>query len=334
MVPRPRTWVFVLATLAVLLLVAVLILRLGPVPAPAPLPNPNGYDDFVKAGAAATGNVGDYNILSNAALRELVSTNAEALRLLRIGLAHQCAVPPDMAITNISGMISDLAGMKRLAQLLAAEGLLHQQDNQPVQAVHTYLDAIRFGNEISRGGVLINRLVGVACEAIGRAPLAKLVPSLTTEQARQVLAQLEKIDSTHVTWDEVCQGESRYARRYLSHNPNPITWVVGLWQNRAAKKRASDRHNSILAQERLLAAELALRCYCADKTSPPAHLEDLVPGYLSKVPQDPFMGQPMIYRPQGTNWVLYSLGPDHVDNGGQPMGRINLPPGDLLYNAP
>jgi hypothetical protein len=326
--------VFVLATLCVLLLVAVLILTLGPAPAPAPLPNPNAYDDFLKAAAGATMNVGDYTILSNTALRELVATNAESLRLLRIGLTHKCAVPPDTALTNMSGLLSDLAGMKRLAQLLAAEGLLHQQDNQPVEAVHTYLDAIHFGNDISRGGVLISRLVGVACEAIGRAPLARLAPGLTTEQARQVLAELERIESTHVTWDEVCVSEKRYTRHYMTANPNPIMWAVGWWQNIAARKRASDRHNCILAQERLLAAELALRCYCSDKTSAPAHLEDLVPGYLSNVPQDPFTGQPMTYRPQGTNWLLYSVGPDRVDNGGQPMGRINLPPGDLLYNAP
>ena len=332
MLVRTRTWVFVLA--AVLALVVLLIVTLGPSPAPAPLPNPNGYDDFLKAGAAATLNVGDYNILSNAALRALVVTNAEALRLLRIGLTHKCAVPPDTAITNTSGLLSDLAGMKRLAQLLAAEGLLYQQDNQPAQAVRTYLDAIHFGNEISRGGVLINRLVGVACEAIGRAPLARLAPSLTTDQARQVIPELERVDATRVTWDEVCVAEKRYVRHYMIANPNPIVWAVGWWQNIAARKRASDRHNSIIALERLLTAELALRCYCSDKTSAPARIEDLVPGYLSKVPEDPFNGQPMIYRPQGTNWLLYSVGPDRVDNGGRSAARATTPPGDLLYNTP
>jgi hypothetical protein len=231
-------------------------------------------------------------------------------------------------------MLSDLSSMKRLAQLLAAEGLLYQQDNQPAQAVRTYLDAIQFGNEISRDGVLINRLVGVACEALGRAPLARLVPSLTTQEARQVVTELEKIDSTRVTWDEVCRAESRYAHHYLSHNPNPVVWIVGLWQNRGAKKRASDRHNCLVALERLLAAELALRCYCSDKASAPARLEGLVPDYLSKVPQDPFTGQPMIYRPQGTNWLLYSLGPDRVDNGGRSAARATAPPGDLLYDTP
>ena len=64
----------------------------------------------------------------------------------------------------------------------------------------------------------------------------------------------------------------------------------------------------MVARERLLAAELALRCYQSEQGHPPARLDDLVPNYLSKVPQDPFSGQPLIYRAQGTNWLLHSAG--------------------------
>ena len=253
---------------------------------------------------------------------------------MRIGLTRKCAVPPDTALTNIGGLLPELAGMKRLAQLLAAEGRLHELDNQPLAAAQTYLDGIRFGNEISRDGVLIQRLVGVACEAIGRAPLPKLVPSLSTEDSRKLMSELEQIDRTRVTWDEVCRWERRYVRHYMSTHINPIMWAVGWWQNIGARKRASDRNNWIIAQERLLATELALRCFHADKSCAPARLEELVPAYLSKVPQDPFTGQPMIYRLQATNWLLYSVGPDRVDNGGRPAARVNSPSGDLLYNMP
>ena len=107
-----------------------------------------------------------------------------------------------------------------------------------------------------------------------------------------------------------------------------------MWTLRPTRQRAAGRHNRIVAQERLLAAELALRCYLTDKARVPARLEDLVPDYLSKVPQDPFTGQAMIYRPQGTNWLVYSVGEDGVDNGGRPVARGLMTPGDLLYNLP
>jgi len=35
-------------------------------------------------------------------------------------------------------------------------------DNQLAEAAQSYLDVIHFGNEISRGGFIINHLVGIA----------------------------------------------------------------------------------------------------------------------------------------------------------------------------
>jgi hypothetical protein len=331
---RRRTWLLVLALLAALAVAVLLIITLGPAPAPVPLPNPNGYDDFLKAGAAASVDVGDYPTLDHEAPRHLVSTNTESLRLLRLGLTRQCLMPTETAMTNMAGMMNDLAGMKRLAQLLAAEGRLHELDDQPVAAAYTYLDAIHFGNEISRGGVLINRLVGVAVEAIGRFPLAKLVPRLTPTEARKVIAELEKIDSAHLTWDEIRRNEGRYARHEMLARPNPIVWGILWWQLQAPIQRATEKHNRIIAQERLLATELALRCYQSDKARAPARLDELVPDYLSRVPQDPFSGKAMVYRPQGTNWLLYSIGQDGVDNGGRAVARGFSSPGDLLYDVP
>jgi hypothetical protein len=48
----------------------------------------------------------------------------------------------------------------------------------------------------------------------------------------------------------------------------------------------------------------------------PATLAELVPTYLDEVPIDPFDGQPIRYRPGGTNVLLYSVGVDRTDNGG------------------
>jgi hypothetical protein len=78
---------------------------------------------------------------------------------------------------------------------------------------------------------------------------------------------------------------------------------------------------------------LALRCYQSEQGHPPARLADLVTNYLSAVPQDPFSGKPMIYRPQGTNWLLYSAGPDGVDDGGRPAARAWPLRGDILFDS-
>ena len=58
-----------------------------------PMPSPNGYDDFVKAGQTLAGNTSGYDEMSDEKLRQLVTQNVEALRLVRTGLSRECRVP-------------------------------------------------------------------------------------------------------------------------------------------------------------------------------------------------------------------------------------------------
>ena len=88
------------------------------------------------------------------------------------------------------------------------------------------------------------------------------------------------------------------------------------------RRESLERHDLTAAHLRLLTTELALRCYRGDQGGAPESLKQLVPKYLQRVPTDPFSGHPLIYRPQGTNWLLYSVGPDRADDGGKPAGRI------------
>jgi hypothetical protein len=329
-----------LLAMGVIFLLAVLgfiILSAGRPPASPPLPNPNGYDDFLKAVALLTGDVDNAATNDHNVLQALISTNAETLRLTRLGLSRNCSVPTDSVMTNVGGQLADLAGSKRLAKLLVQEGRLAEMEGRFADAAQSYVATIHFGNEISRGGFMINRLVGVACEAIGDTPLSKLVPKLKPDEARRVIVELEKIESAGITWEEVRRNENRFARYQLSKGFNPITFVMTRWESWQARQRAEMRHKRIVAHLRLLIAELALRCYQSDKARAPTSLEQLVPGYLQRVPVDPFRDNPMIYRVKGTNWLLYSVGEDGVDDGGKPVSRSAIgvvTKGDLLYDSP
>jgi hypothetical protein len=71
------------------------------------------------------------------------------------------------------------------------------------------------------------------------------------------------------------------------------------------------------AQNALLLTALALRAYLLEHRKAPTTLDALVPGYLSKVPRDPFaLSGPLHYRPAGVQYVLYSIGPDGRDDHG------------------
>jgi hypothetical protein len=186
---------------------------------------------------------------------------------------------------------------------------------------------------MSRGGFIITHLVGIACESIGCNALTKVVPNLSRQELRIVLTELEKVDAGRVTWAEVQRNERCFARYQLRNRFNPVMWAMAWWQSRQALERAEIKHNVVIAHERLLAAELALRCYQSEQGRVSARLNDLVTNYLSRVPPDPFSAQSLIYRPQGTNWLLYSVGPDGVDDGGRPAGRGWPVKGDIRFDS-
>jgi hypothetical protein len=340
---KPRLLLLAFALAAGAVLVALLASTIGRAPVRPPLPNPNGYDDFIKAGEAVLGDVSDWLVLDHDGLRDLVSTNAEPLRLLRLGLTRHCIMPMESALTNNAAFsltnnaaFRHLPGIKRLGQLLAAEGRLREMENQPAEAAQSYVDAIRYGNEMSRGGFLITWLVGNLCEKVVCARLAKLVPKLNPDEARAVLKDLEKLDFGRVTWAEVQQSEGRERRYELRKPLNPIMGVRVWWEWRREMQYAKWKYKNVVARERLLAAELALRCYQSERGLPPARLGELATNYLSHVPEDPFSGKPLIYRAQGTNWLLYSVGPDGVDDGGTPVGPVvgSESKGDLFFDSP
>lgn len=335
---KVRTLFLTLIGTVVLAFVTLMALRASrPVPSVA-LPNPNGYDTFVKASGAVTIDPGSYETMEQGELRALVSRNAEALRWLRQGLTQRSVLPVDLTNTNyFQTMMSDLPKFKSLSFLLAAEGRLAEMENRSADAARCYTDTIRFGDEISRGGFLINRLVGVGCETRGYNLLVALVPKLNCEEVRPTIAQLEKLDINGVTWDEIQQMEKAFVRQGLRKTMNPIQWVTAWWQLRPAIKRSQDKNNQILARLRLLMMELVLRCRQSDQGRAPERLDQLVPKYLQRVPTDPFSGQSLIYRARHTNWLLYSIGPDRVDDGGNPVGRSQSGSGvkgDLFFDSP
>jgi hypothetical protein len=80
---------------------------------------------------------------------------------------------------------------------------------------------------------------------------------------------------------------------------------------------------------------LALELFRSREGRYPDHLEELVPDDLAAVPSDPFgaAGAPLVYATAAAGpatRLLYSLGPDRIDQRGSPFDPVDRR-GDLLY---
>jgi len=74
-----------------------------------------------------------------------------------------------------------------------------------------------------------------------------------------------------------------------------------------------------IALRRLTSTALAIALFQMDKGHLPVTLNELVPEYLPAIPADPFSpeGASIRYLPGAARPLLYSIGPDGLDNGGE-----------------
>jgi hypothetical protein len=248
-----------------------------PVPRRPP-PNPNGYDDFVRAAGLVSDGVGNAYKIDADQFRALVATNIASLRLLRLGLTRECALPKDSALAVGPGMAGCVQNLYRLAD-----------------ALQSYIDSIRLGNEMIRGGFVFHRLIGLSCEELGCTEISRLVLTLDPKDARHVVAELERIDSAPGSWGEVLRNEYGFHQYQGRDGVNFTRSAMTRWRGMRAMHVAELQHTKIAAHLRLLTAELALRCYQSEQWLAPTNLAELVPNYLQRLPVDPFTGPRAIF---------------------------------------
>jgi hypothetical protein len=93
--------------------------------------------------------------------------------------------------------------------------------------------------------------------------------------------------------------------------------------------RSSVRHFRALATRRLAATALGLRLYEIDHGQRAETLAELVPEYLEELPEDPFAhgGRALSYLPRAAHPIVYSVGENGVDDGGDPKRQNTVTKG-------
>lgn len=110
--------------------------------------------------------------------------------------------------------------------------------------------------------------------------------------------------------------ERQWAPR-LGPDRLPVLWRVAEVSSRLTgpELRASAMRQCVLTS---LAVE---RYRLRHAGALPERLEDLVPDYCAAVPEDPVDGKPLRYRRSGVDYMIYSVGEDGVDHGGEAPRR-------------
>ena len=261
------------------------------------LPADNGYDDLTNSATMLATNVFDYAQLSLSHLQTLVSSDSAALQLARSGLQKQCRVPVDYSQAQ-TATPNRLAAIKQLGLAFAAEARLAEMQGRTNDAVKSYLDIIHLGNQSSRGGVLIDQLVGDALEKMGTGGLQQLLPQLDAQTSRETAAALETLDAQRQTWTEVMQQENNWSHKTFPGVQGDLARIEESSSLKKMNRLQEHKFNEVIVSTRQLILQMASRAYELDKSHPPASVGNLVPDYLKAIPQDPFTGTNIVYSPQ------------------------------------
>jgi hypothetical protein len=203
----------------ILLLVLVYWFWIRPVPnyprLQRPLPKPNARDDFMAAGklCAATGGskilgrdgkpirrngrelyAGGAGV-SVRELRVVVTRNRPALARLRQGFGKSFGTPP---VADVAELCPELPQYRDLARVLVAEGKLAEQEGRQRDALRSYLDCLRLGSMVPRGGALIHGLVGVAIHAIGLTALEGAINRVDGRAAAAAAREMGRLERMNV----------------------------------------------------------------------------------------------------------------------------------------
>jgi hypothetical protein len=207
------------------------------------------------------------------------------LAAARLGLQRECRVPLKYSLSYSSNHMAKLAGCKQVVRAFIVEGKLAERENRHRDAALSYLDAIRFGHECCRGGVLIDMLVGIACQSIGCQALQEVAGQLKAADLKEAAQQLEVINSKAASAEEVANQERAWSRRAFGWRGQ----FSALFMRGNLQKITQNSLEKLQSQQRTaarLTIGLAERAYELDHGASPKTTSDLVPDYLKTLPPE------------------------------------------------
>jgi hypothetical protein len=151
-------------------------------------------------------------------------------------------------------------------------------------------------------------------KAVWRAYATVLRPAMYAEE----MVFLERMDKVSAAaklpakesaeqWKEIAAGEAELPP--LASMADGVT---------SFPERSVVRRDEAIARRALIAAALGIELYKQKMGRYPATLEDVGKAIGWKVGEDPFSGKALVYKMEGTTYLLYSIGLDMKDDGGKP----------------
>jgi hypothetical protein len=162
-------------------------------------------------------------------------------------------------------------------------------------------------------------------------PLRQLVVSSAAEHMVTGLDYERNLSGERKPWSEMLRIEEEQEDTYELYTYAPMSFIVS-----SSLLRTRESESRIRTQFDIAVTALAVERYRLAHGVLPESLDDLVPDYLDRVPEDYFAGpgQPIRYRIKDNGeYVVYSIGRDQEDDHGEEIKKYWYTEGDLTFTV-
>lgn len=213
----------------------ILFLLRGREPASFPLPSPNGYDDFLKASALLRG---DWEHTNQDALRLCAAQNAQSFALVEAGLRKSCRVSVEVSKEYQAKHSKELGSLKHLTHCMIARAKLAEKEGRTNDALAGYLEACRFAFEMGRGGLGIDSLNSISCQALVMRDFSPMAPRLSSSQCSEALRVIEELEREREDPELVMRRERSWLDAAYGSFWRTRAWSDALWDTWRSRSMA------------------------------------------------------------------------------------------------
>jgi hypothetical protein len=316
--PRFR-WKWPLAAVVVLVSAWLGYRWVCPAYQPPVQPVPNAYNDLVSLGGKLARRTGLYDEVPEPELAAIVSANTPVLDKARVALRKESAVALDWNADEhwFAGThVKRFKSLRELARGFAAEGYHAQRDGDSRLAIQCGLDNLHLAQAMSRGGLGTDWLTGIAIYGIGLATLRETCSIASGQDCQFVLNNLPIVSESFDPPHDITIREWHFWRRINGPYQTFLTELT-FSNNRAEFERDLEQSSTYCqAMTDLLGLHYAIRAFELAENRLPESLGELEGRGLDTLPSDPYSGKDFVYLPGKDRYILYSVGPNGIDDGG------------------